>query len=62
MTKQARTKEEVIARLQELNAEDKIAAHSEADRLLLDSLLIAGMYDVVVAYQTARDEIGFFYA
>jgi hypothetical protein len=59
---QAFTKNEVIERLQALADGDTESAHIEADSLLLDALLIAGMGDVVSAYQTARDGIGFWYA
>lgn len=62
MAKQAMTKEEVIERLNALTAGDPDSAHGEADRLLTDALLIAGMRDVVEAYIAARDRVGFWYA
>lgn len=62
MSKQAMTKDEVILRLRYLPKDDPDTAHSEADSLLLDALLIAGMSDVVSAFQEARDRIGFWYA
>lgn len=48
MPKQARTKKQVISRLNALTDGDAEAAHIEADKLLTDALLIANMADVVV--------------
>ena len=41
---------------------DQEIAHDEADKLLCDALLIAGKHDVVEAYLSARDRVGFWYA
>ena len=62
MPKQARTKKQVISRLNALTDGDAEAAHIEADKLLTDALLIANMADVVDAYMAARDRVGFWYA
>ena len=62
MAQQAITKKEVIERLNELTDGDPESAHSEADRLITDALLIAGMRDVAEAYIAARDRVGFWYA
>lgn len=62
MAKQAMTKEELIERLNALTNSDKEAAHAEADCLLTDALLLAGMGDVVDAYIAAKDRVGFWYA
>jgi hypothetical protein len=56
------TKQEVIDRLNALTDDDPEAAHEEADKLLTDALLIAGMDDVVLAYVSAYYRVGFWYA
>ena len=56
------TKQEVIDRLNALTDDDPEAAHDEADNLLTDALLIAGMDDVVLAYVSAYYRVGFWYA
>jgi len=56
------TKEEIIERLNALTDDDPEAAHDEADNLLTDALLIAGMDDVAMAYTSARYRVGFWYA
>lgn len=66
MAAQARTKEEVIARLNALQpgngAGVEEAHHLEADQLLTDALLLAGMGDVVSAYLEAKSRVGFWYS
>lgn len=62
MAKQAMTKEEVIERLNALTDEDQESAHGEADSLLTDALILAGMGDVVDAYIASRNRVGFWYA
>lgn len=65
MAAQARSKEEIIARLNALQADDSgntEEAHREAASLLTDALLLAGMSDVVDAYQDAKNRIGFWFA
>lgn len=57
MAIQATTKDEVIERLNALTDADQ-GAHREADSLLTDALLLAGMSDVVAAYMAARDRVG----
>ena len=62
MANQATTKEEVLSRLEALTYDDPEGAHYEADRLLMDALLLVGMNDVVTAYLEAKDRAGFWYA
>lgn len=52
----------IVHRLNELPHKDPEGAHVEADELLLEALNIAGMSNVVDAYISARNRIGFWYA
>lgn len=61
MGTQAMTKEEVIARLNQLDGEDTKALHQEAESLLTDALMIAKMSDVVEAYLEAKFRLKFSY-
>lgn len=62
MSNQARSIDEVITRLNAVTGADQEDAHIEADRLLLDALLLLGGSEVVSAYQAARERVGFWYA
>lgn len=58
----ARTLEEVIARLADLDSSDPETAHAEADMLLTDALLILYKPGIVNAYLAAKERCGFWYA
>ncbi len=62
MAQQAKTVQEVIDRLNKLDGSDKEGLHEEADSLLADALLAAGMKDVVDAFLLARQRVGFWYS
>lgn len=63
MNEKALSIDAIVARLNALKKYDQGAAHAEADDLLLDALLLfKGGYDVVSAYQAARERVGFWYA
>jgi len=60
--KQARTKQEVIDRLNALPYDDYEAAHEEADSLLCDALLLSKGMDIVDAFLAAKKRLHFQYA
>ena len=62
MATQAKTKDEIIERLNALTDGDPEEAHSEADKLVTDALFLAGMNDVAEAYLAAMNRVGFWYA
>lgn len=59
---EVKSKEEIIQALSGLTQEDPASAHSRADDLLLDALLLAGMQDIVDTYTEVCDRVGFWYS